>query len=120
MHEAASCGHIDIMKVMIRKGATHFTNIFFSACHEEQIEAAKFIIEKASDAGVPLNYYWALSGACEGGSLEAAKLIIEIGGVKLNEKQLMDQLFTARYHGHQSIVKYLENLIANRKLREQQ
>ena len=71
---ACEGGHIDIIRVMIEKGADHWDWALFGASKGGHIDIVKFVIEKGT-----CNWDWGLEGACIGGYMNIVKLMIEKG-----------------------------------------
>lgn len=67
-------GHIDIIKLMIEKGANNWNWGLFGACRGGHIDIVKLMIEKGVN-----NWNLGLFGACCGGHIDIIKLMIEKG-----------------------------------------
>ena len=70
-------------------------------CKIGDIKSIKDIIVNNTELG-PTEYKYGLYGACEGGSLEAVKLMVEMGAADIT-----DNLFTVCSYGYMEILKYL-------------
>ncbi len=94
---ACLCGHIDIVKLMIEKGANNWNVGLEGACFCGHIDIVKLMIEKGA------NYWnWGLSNACEGGHESIVKLMIEKGANDWNWG-----LYHACLGGNESIIKLM-------------
>ena len=78
-HLARACrgGNMDIVKLMIEKGANHWNWGLRCACRGGHMDIVKLMIEKGAD-----DWNWGLWGACEGGHMDIVKLMIEKGANK--------------------------------------
>ncbi len=72
-------GHIDIVKLLIEKGANSWNSGLCYACHGGHMDIVKFMIEKGAD-----NWRGGLEGACRGGHMNIVKLMIEKGASDWN------------------------------------
>ncbi len=81
MRLAGACedGHLDIINLMIEKGATNWDWGLRGACQGGHLNIVNLMIEKGAD-----NWNWALRGACRGGHLDIAKLMIQKGANNWN------------------------------------
>ena len=77
MVNACGCGHFEIVKLMIEKGATDWDWGMGRACEGGHLEIAKLMIEKGAH-----DWNWGMRYACEGGHLEIVKLMIKKGATK--------------------------------------
>jgi Ankyrin repeats (3 copies)/Ankyrin repeat len=125
LYEAAEGGHMDIVKLMIEKGATSFDLAMVWAAEAGQMEIVNFMIEKgatefnrgmawAAGGGYmeivklmiekgATNFDWAITNAAKGGYMEIVKLMIEKGATKFNPAMKL-----ASKRGHMEIVEYLK------------
>ena len=95
---AAKGGYIDVIELLIRKGANDWNYGLYGACRGGSIEAAKLMIRRGANQWTV--GFWC---ACCGGSLELVKLMIEMGADR----------WDVGWHGakewrQQHIVEYLE------------
>jgi ankyrin repeat protein len=98
MFEAAEGGHMEIVKLMIEKGARDFNKAMSYAAIEGHMEIVKFMIEKgATDFNSGMNH------AAGGGHMEIVKLMIEKGATNFDWG-----MFFAAKRGHIEIVNYLK------------
>jgi thiamine pyrophosphokinase len=74
MSYAAEGGQMEIVKLMIEKGATDFDSAMREAAEGGQMEIVKLMIEKGAT-----DFDWAMNYASEGGHMEIVKLLIEKG-----------------------------------------
>ena len=95
----AAKGHMEILKLLIEKGADNFNDAMVSAVNEENINIniIKILIEKGAT-----NLYYALRSAIEEGNIELVKLLIEEGATDLDYP-----LIIAGEKGNIEIVKLL-------------
>jgi len=72
--KACECGNIDLVNLMIEKGADDWDMGLIGACRGGNSELANYMIEKGAG-------YWngGLEGACYGGNRELVDLMIEKG-----------------------------------------
>ena len=75
---ACEDGHMDIIKLMIEKGADKNFGLA-GACWGGRIDIVKFMIKKGGD-----NWDNGLEGACESGNMDIVKLMIEKGADNWN------------------------------------
>jgi Ankyrin repeats (3 copies)/Ankyrin repeat len=94
---AAQGGHMEIVKLMIEKGATGFDWAMADATKGGNMEIVKFMIEKGAT-----NFARAMCYAAEGGEMEIVKLMIEKGATNFNTG-----MKTAARGGHMDIVKFM-------------
>jgi ankyrin repeat protein len=74
MNYAAEGGHMEIVKLMIEKGATEFNSAMYNAARGGHMEIVKLMIEKGAT-----EFNWAMGDAAKGGHMEIVKLMIEKG-----------------------------------------
>jgi Ankyrin repeats (3 copies) len=97
MNEAARGGQMEIIKLMIEKGATDFNRAMANAALGGHMEIVKFMIEKgATDFNRAMRY------AAEGGHMEIVKLMIEKGATEFNWA-----MRSAALGGHMEILKFM-------------
>ena len=72
--EACLSGNIEIVHLLIQKGAYIWDLGLFGACSNGHIEIAHLLIEKGAN-----DWNFGLRGACKGGHTEIAKLMIQKG-----------------------------------------
>jgi Ankyrin repeats (3 copies) len=94
---AAKGGHMEIVKLMIEKSATYFNAGMAYAAEGGQMEIIKLMIEKGAT-----NFNWAMRSAARGGHMEIVKLMIEKGAADFNTAMI-----NASYEGHMEIVKLM-------------
>ncbi len=99
MYEACQGGYLEIVKLMIEKGANNWNWGLYGACRGGHMEIVKFMIEKGAD-----NWNWGLCG----GHMEIVKLMIEKGANGWNVG-----LFRTCRSGHMEIVKLMIEKGAN-------
>ena len=80
MFFAADKGHIEIVKLMIEKGASDFEEGLYVASRNGHIDIAKLMIEKGA-----ANYNFAMISASYEGQFEIVELMIEKGANDYNE-----------------------------------
>ena len=97
LYGACKGGHIEIIKLMIKKGATRLDGGLYSACEGGNLDIVKLMIEKGA-------MWWdhGLVYACIGGNMDIVKLMIEKGATRLN-----CGLYSACVNGHINIVKLM-------------
>ncbi len=79
LYGACRSGHLDIVKLMIEKGACDWSGGLHTACKYGHLDTVKLIIKKgARDWNRDWN--WGLFYACRGGNIDIVKLMIEKGG----------------------------------------
>jgi ankyrin repeat protein len=73
-YSACSGGHLEIINIMIEKGADEWISGLSGACQGGHLEIVNLMIEKGANG-------WdeGLCGACQGGQLEMVNLMIEKG-----------------------------------------
>jgi hypothetical protein len=74
LYAACEFGHIEIVKLMIEKGASDWESGLFMACEGGHMEIVKLMIEKGAN-----DWDDGLSAACDGGHTDIANLMIENG-----------------------------------------
>jgi hypothetical protein len=97
LNYACQDGQLEIVNLMIVKGANEWNIGLFNACRGGQLEIVKLMIEKGANE---LN--WGLYDACESGNLELINLMIEKGVTDWNWG-----LYGACKNGHLEIVKLM-------------
>ncbi len=77
LYDACFGGHIDIVELMIKKGANQWDGGLRRACSGSHIDIVKLMIEKGAD-------HWdsGLHNACEGDHIDIVKLMIEKGATR--------------------------------------
>jgi Ankyrin repeats (3 copies) len=101
MDEAALGGHIDIVKLMIEKGATYFDDAMSEAGLGGHMEIVKLMIEKGAT-----DFDRAMRFAADGGHMEIVKFMIEKGAINFNAA-----MGYAAEAGHMDIVEYLKQFV---------
>jgi Ankyrin repeats (3 copies) len=97
MRNAAEGGHMEIVKLMIEKGATDFVGAMARAAKGGHMEIVKLMMEKG------VTYFdTAMAYAAKGGHMEIVKLMIEKGATDFNQA-----IADAAYGGHIEIVKFM-------------
>ena len=79
LYGACHGGHMNIVNLMIEKGANYWTNGLTNACRGGHINIVKLMIEKGAN-----NWNNGLCGACEGGHIDIVNLMIEKGANNWN------------------------------------
>jgi Ankyrin repeats (3 copies) len=97
MAYASEGGQMEIVKLMIEKGATHFIWAMADAARGGHIEIVKFMIEK-----VATDFNWTMRNAARGGHIKIVKLMIEKGATDFNWT-----MRNAAEEGHMDIVKLM-------------
>ena len=98
---AATGGHLDIVKLMLEKGANDYNGAFRGAVQYGHIDVVKLMLEKGAN-----NYKYAISRAAEGGYIDIVKLMLEKGAYMYHELAIV----RARSSGHMDIVDLLYNI----------
>jgi Ankyrin repeats (3 copies) len=101
MNDAALGGHMEIVKLLIEKGATDFDSAMYYAAEGGNMEIIKLMIEKGAT-----EFDWGMKNAAEGGHMEIVKLLIEKGATEFNMA-----MYYASEGGHMEIVKYLKQFV---------
>jgi ankyrin repeat protein len=101
MRYASEGGHMEIVKLMIEKGATYFDWAMYNAARGGHMEIVKLVIEKGAT-----EFNLAIRFAAEGGNMEIVKLMIEKGGTDFNWA-----MNNAVKGGHMEIVEYLKQFV---------
>ncbi len=73
-------GHLNIVKLMIERGANEWNNGLFEACYGGHLNVVNLMIEKGAD-----DWNYGLSGACYNGHLNIVKLMISKGADEWND-----------------------------------
>jgi Ankyrin repeats (3 copies) len=94
---AAGGGNMEIVKLMIEKGATDFNTAMENAAYGGQMEIVKFMISKGST-----DFDWAMIFGAEGGKMEIVKFMIEKGATDFDST-----MSSAANGGHMEIVKFM-------------
>ncbi|GAG91534.1 unnamed protein product, partial [marine sediment metagenome] len=94
-------GHINIVKLMIEKGATDFNLGMFKAAIGGHMDIVKLMIEKGAH-----NFNLAMEGAASEGHMDIVKLMIEKGATYFNLPMKW-----AALGGHMDIVNYLKQFV---------
>jgi ankyrin repeat protein len=101
MKNAANGGNMEIVKLMIEKGATDFDWGMYYASEGGHMEIVKLMIEKGST-----DFDWGMRYAAYGGNMEIVKLMIEKGAEDFN----FAMKFAAE-GGHMDIIEYLKQFV---------
>jgi Ankyrin repeats (3 copies) len=101
MVKASKGGQLEIVKLMIEKGATDFNSAMVYAARGGHMEIVKFMIEKGAT-----NFNWAMAFAAKGGQMEIVKFMIEKGATDFNWATA-----AAAEGGHMEIVEYLKQFV---------
>jgi ankyrin repeat protein len=101
MMSASYGGQMEIVKLMIEKGATYFNTAMYESAKGGKIEIVKFMIEKGAT-----EFNLAMMSAAYGGQMEIVKLMIEKGATDFNTA-----MKEAGEEGQMEIVNYLKNYI---------
>jgi Ankyrin repeats (3 copies) len=97
MSFASEGGYMEIVKLMIEKGATNFDSPMVYAARGGNMEIIKLMIEKGATY-----FNWGMSYAAIGGHMEIVKLMIEKGGTDFDTT-----MNNAAKGGHMEIVKLM-------------
>jgi len=97
---ACQCGNMELVKLMIEKGATEWNEGLRDACEGGHMDCLELMIENGA-------YRWdyGLWYACKGGNIECVELMIKKGAP--NIKELFDTLIIK---GHFDILEYLKSI----------
>jgi Ankyrin repeats (3 copies) len=101
MVSAARGGHMEIVNLMIEKGATDFDKAMNYAAYGGHIEIVKLMIKKGAT-----DFDWAVRNAALGGHMEIVKLMIEKGATDFSRI-----IINAAEGGHMDIVEYLKQFV---------
>lgn len=99
---ACECGYIDVVRLLISKGANDWQYGFINACERGHVDVIHLMISNAINANKALNWYAGLNCACEGGYINVVHLLISLG--------VSDFAFgfeAACQHNHMEIAKLL-------------
>jgi len=88
---------IEIVKLMISKGANNWNGGMFSACHNNHTDIVQLMISKGAN-----NLDWGLFGACKGGHIDLVNMMLQKGA---NDWNL--GLIGACQGGHLDIIKLM-------------
>ena len=99
---AAEGGQMEIVKLMIEKGATDFNWAMESAAKNGHMEIVKLMVEKGAN-----KFNWAMERAAEEGHMEIVKLMAE---KDVDETDLNWVIKQATKQGQMEIVDYLKSL----------
>ena len=98
MYSAALGGHIEIVKLMLEKGANNYNWAMECTAIGDHMEIERLMLEKGAN-----DYNWAMKNAASGGHMDIVKLMIEKGANNYNEA-----MGYAALGGHTDIVTFLE------------
>jgi Ankyrin repeats (3 copies) len=101
MRYAAKGGYMEIVKLMIEKGATDFNRGMAYASEGGHMEIVKLMIEKGAT-----DFNWGANRAVRGGHMEIVKLMVEKGYTDFN-----CAMINAAKGGHMEIVDYLKRFV---------
>ena len=76
---ACEGGHMEIVMLMLERGADNYDHGLDYACERGHMEIVKLMLEKGATY-----YNWGLVGACESGHMEIVKLMLERGATVYN------------------------------------
>jgi ankyrin repeat protein len=100
---ASQCGHIEVVKYLIEKGANVDSNVFIMACQEGKLELVKYFIELGVD--IHVKNEWGLRISAKRNHLEIVKYLIEKGAdIHADEDRSLRESVE---HGYTEIMKYL-------------
>ncbi len=99
LYGACEGGNMDVVKLMVEKGATWWDHGLFYACKGGNMDIIKLMIKKGAN-----NWNNGLYSACEGGNMDIIKLMIEKAGANVNWN---DGLYGACRGGHMDICKFM-------------
>ena len=77
LYGACQGGHMDIVNLMIEKGADRWNSGLVYACSGGHIAIVKLMIEKGAN-----QWNWGLEAACVGGHIDIVKIMIEKGATQ--------------------------------------
>jgi hypothetical protein len=108
MNTAAKEGYIDIVKLMIEKGAMDFNRAMKTAAKEGHIDIVKLMLDNEAT-----DFNWGLYYAAWGGHLDILQLMIDKGasdfaGAMVWAKKGANENVI---NGNKTVINYLENLI---------
>lgn len=95
--EACRGGHMDIIQLMISRGATNWQTGLEKACGKGHIEIAKLMISRGAT-----DYNKGMLYACRGGNMEIVRLMISLGATCWNKA-----LSCACYGGNINLIRFL-------------
>lgn len=99
LYGACEGGHMDLVELMISKGANEWHGAMGSACHGGNLEIVKLIAPKTDRYG---SLQYGLREACLAGHFEIVKYLFSKGAYFTN-----DALYAACIYGNLEIVKFL-------------
>jgi hypothetical protein len=79
LHWACRGGHLNLVNLMISKGADKYNWGLYCACQEGHLDLVNLMISKGAN-----DWNWGLSGACRNGHLDMANLMISKGANEWN------------------------------------
>jgi len=97
LYYACKGGHIDIIEMMIDKGAKKLNSELLKACVGGHLEIVKLMIKKGAN-----DWKWGLLNACYGGNIDIVRLIISNGANDWN-----NGLKCACQGGHMDIIELI-------------
>ena len=106
METAAYSGHIEIVKLMLEKGAKNYDCVMTNAAYSGHIDIVKLMLEKGAK-----NYDDVIRTAAYCGHIEIVKLMLEKGA-----KNYDWAMSWAASCGHTEIVNYLQEHQKNQKV----
>lgn len=104
MSMACKCANVNLVKLLIHRGATSYDFGLYGACESGHRDMAELMIKCGAK-----QYGFGLESACKGGKLEMVKFMILCGA------NFRGGLLTACRRGHLEIVKYLISLCSAAK-----
>ena len=107
LYYAVSVGRMDIVKLMIHKGASNFNWAISDASLGGHLDMVKFFIDKGAK-----NFTYALGSAARGGNLKIVKLLIhKIDNIQnhISQYYLSDAIREAEEKGYTEIADFLKN-----------
>jgi len=103
MTYAAYGGHIELVNLMLEKGANAYNNAMIEAAYRGHMNIVRLMLELGAN-----DYNEAMSFAAKGGHIEIVRLMLEKGANNYNRA-----MASAAYKGHIEIVRLMLGLGAN-------
>ena len=104
LYWATKEGSLDIIKLLIKDGATNWNLGLAGAARGGHKDIVQLMIDKGA-----YNWYRGLTGAAKGGHKDIVQMMINEGATNWN-----DGLYWATRGGHKDIIEFLENKIKER------
>ena len=100
MSNAAKGGHIEIVKLMLDSGATGYDGAMYNAAQNGHIKIVQMMLDRGAD-----EYDWVMSAAAYGGHIKIVQMMLDLGANDYD-----GAIPEAADCGHMDIVKYLEEI----------